>query len=331
MRIGAGGRGIFLQTKLHGEAGILTTRFSLLIAVCFCYYRHAKGSKTGDTIQQRDATSIESDSHFRFAMTEAFKHRQEMLHDCLMTFQDPDVPPSTGLKLVDTADIAKLQAVLREAEACFELYEHFDDGIHPPCAELQAKIDARKLAELGVEPVPSRIKVRAWSQLRVARTFLAHAYEAIGAHEEALPLFRLQVEQTLRMRDETWDKKNIFHSAINNLVCCLIHSGKFEEAKEWNDRGLHFCEQEDPESPMHKSFKHNLAVMAGRKAGPAQGSGDEPSGKARKKCWNCGTVECAATKLLRCSKCDDLKVATPAYYCSKECQQVRESSMWPHL
>lgn len=249
-------------------------------------------------------------------MAEAFVARSMRLHERLEQAQRR----TDGFII---ADISPLQELLREAEACHELYEQFDDGVLAPVTE--SKREKRRIAGLSIDPAPSRIKLRAWCDLKDARITLAQAYEQQGHHWAANPLFHQLVDQTLRMRTETWaDNVSTVHLFMFFLASNYLGLERYEEAAQWFQRTLHFCQREDPESDLVPDIVHALDALTGNKAGPSGvGSGDSStsSSKSWKQCWTCGAAETKSQKLMRCSKCLSNNVATPAYYCSRKCQE----------
>jgi len=261
------------------------------------------------------------------AAEEAFQFilRQCALHERLFKLQSPNAP---AFSYDHTSNIAELKELLHEAEECHAIYEQYGtavDMVVPPDHHfIQAMGEDRLHAGLSVDHPPSKSKVFAWGGLKVARLFLAEAYEYLYAYDQAIPLYHLLVNQALRMREEMWEKQYVFHEMIQRLANCYSLSGQFDEAKKWYERGLVFCEREDPGSDNHQQIKDLLTKLTADKAGPQPSNldgGDGGSKKAWKKCWDCGAEESPDKKLLRCNKCYTLNLATPAYYCDSDCQR----------
>jgi tetratricopeptide (TPR) repeat protein len=219
--------------------------------------------------------------------------------------------------------LERLREDIQEAETCLELLAEFDNSQVAPIYQMLA--ENRRMDGLPCAP-PSEMKVEAWNMLKIARLTLAEALEAKESYEEALPLYHLLVEQNTRMRLEVWEDASQLYPLINNLGLCYKRCGKYDEALDWYRKGLKIVEQEDPGSDVENLFRHNLHVMLdGNKAGPPQPiqAANNNSSKSWKACWTCGARENdgSGTELLRCAKCKESKIATPAYYCSKDCQK----------
>jgi len=169
-------------------------------------------------------------------MAEAYKCRLKKLERKVKSSQGADFLYN------GKTPIGKLTKNLNEAEACLELLPEFDDGKALP--QLRMVSFARSLTGLPSEPIPSEMKVLAWSMLKVARVMLAEALEAQEKHEEALPLYHVLIDQTLRMRMEVWESDCQVHLMMNNLGLCYKRAGKFEDAILWYQKGLRMCERD---------------------------------------------------------------------------------------
>lgn len=127
------------------------------------------------------------------------------------------------------------------------------------------------------------------------------------------------------------------HIRINGLVHSYHANGQHEQSREWLNRGIKMCQKEAPGGQVpEKQLERSRSVLFSGTAGPTNGAsdanktgGEKITAKTWKLCWNCGkqgtSPECGErggpdSRLLRCSKCLTLKIATPAHYCSKDCQ-----------
>ncbi|KAL3906203.1 MAG: hypothetical protein SGILL_009364 [Bacillariaceae sp.] len=171
---------------------------------------------------------------------------------------------------------------------------------------------------------PSPIKQDAYGILMVARVTLAEAFEENAMHEKALPLYLKLVDQTEQMRSEVRAIPDQKVHMMNNVALCYKRQDMYDDAIAWYRKGLEDCEQQNlVGSPIHKILSENLQTMIGMETGAL----DRGSTSVRA-CWNCkkremvGEDGTSTRKLLNCTKCREMKVATPACYCSKECQII---------
>lgn len=216
------------------------------------------------------------------------------------------------------ASIKILQEHLDNATECLAQYPNCDDGtVSTPFAMLAHK---RRMAGLPLSNPPSQMKVLAWSMVKISMLTLAEAYEE-QKKEEAVEVYESLVDHCLRARVEIWEGASQLHSIMSNLGLCLKRLGRYEEAVDWYTKSDQLCETEDCDSDIHKQIKQNIAVMLQEKAGAITFGKDTTTRKGWKRCWGCNTKESDTVKMLRCQKCLDMDHATPAYYCSRECQK----------
>ena len=255
--------------------------------------------------------------------SEEFLRRQLNLERKLEKTRDPRTNQYNG-----KASIKKLKEYLKEANCCFKNHSVYDDGILTTDYDVLA--DQRRMNGIVSSDPPSQMKVLAWGGVKIAKITLAEAYERHETKEnleEAIKLYESLVNLALRARMEIWESDSQLHIMMMNLGLCLKRNGQYEKAHEWYTKADRMCSKEDPNSQVHEAIRHNMAVMMQEKAGPSSivNSNNRSAKKEWKRCWACNSKESNTVKMLRCSKCFELKFATPAYYCGTECQR----NDWP--
>lgn len=219
-----------------------------------------------------------------------------------------------------TTPISSLKTLLEEAEEQFERFPEADNG-RPTQEYLQVAI-ARRISGVPGE-CPSETKVLAFRNLKMARLSLAEAYEAKDSYEKALPLYLQLVDQAQEMRSEVWEPNDQKLHMMNNVGLCYKRQQKYDEALRWYRQALDLCNSEGlVGSGIHSGIQANLNMMEALNAGAI----NRDSNTSVRACWNCKSREMQkedgtfTRKLLNCTKCVELKLASPACYCSKECQ-----------
>lgn len=218
------------------------------------------------------------------------------------------------LKAGSSTAITVLKKNVKEAEDCMNLLSQLDDRVPTP----QYAALASQRARDGLPGLPpSEMKVDSYCLCKLARVTLAEAFEEREQYAAALPIYKELVEQAKIARQEIWESPSEMHGLINCLALCHKRNGQFDLAEEWYQRGLALCHEEDPGSEAEALLRSNLKQMtAGTRFGPLNNARDVAS------CWSCGrTAGDSALTLSKCGKCRELKMATPAMYCSKDCQR----------
>ena len=181
-------------------------------------------------------------------------------------------------------------------------------------------MEAMKRNMMGLPAdLPSQMKVMAWSMVKIARVTLAEAFEE-KKNPEAIELYISLVEHCKRARVEIWEGEVELHRIMSNLALCCKRLGRYEEAADWYTKADQLCVTEAPDSEVHRQIKKNIAVMMEGKAGGFTLGNDGSTKKPWKRCWGCNAIESEEVKMMKCKRCGEYKLATPARYCSRQCQ-----------
>jgi tetratricopeptide (TPR) repeat protein len=228
--------------------------------------------------------------------------------------------PVTGL-YNEKSTVPQLEALLREAEEQFEAFPTVDNN-RPTIQYLQAALARERDGVPG--EYPSEIKVKAFVNLKLARDSLAGALMSAGHYEEAADLYKRVVDQAQEMRTEIWEPESMKIIAMNSVGYCYRQYGKHDQALHWYKQALDLCQREGfADSDLAEAIQNNITAMLGHNAGAVyRGS------SSIRVCWNCkkrdmvGDDGFVTRQLKNCLLCVNLKVTSPACYCSAQCQKI---------